>query len=186
MSIFRRKERTELFVDQNESMYRYYELRKLAARTLNPVTVHRAGGGSEYVYIGDDLLRGPVITVRFADHENISFQRDTPDYNCVNRELTREELTEIENDLRYPDLAMKVAFAKHVGLSVPKLKKMLDHTCLENVCPDPFNYPNTLKELVVTGPAIQKIADSGITTRLPVKQERWQEEDYSGVGMSLR
>jgi hypothetical protein len=74
------------------------KLRVIAASKLLIFHSPDAGNGSHYVTLDER------IKIRFADHENTSAYHATPDYNCVNRELTAEEFTEIERMLGYPAL----------------------------------------------------------------------------------
>ena len=150
---------------------RYLELRQIAANKLLTFHSHDAGKGSRYVTIGR-------LKIRFADHENTSPHHDQPDYNCVDRELTKNKLREI-NRLTYPTLCRKTAFAMHVGLTIQKLKKLLDDSCYEQVCENP-DYPNTYTQYVKVADALAKISAAGITVRIPIAQERWTEEDYCG------
>jgi hypothetical protein len=147
-------------------------LRLIAAEKLQLFTRHMAGGGSEYVYIGENMK------IRFADHANVSSKHDIPDYNCVNRELTDEELTKVRTTTSYPELVKKTALAVHVGCTVPTLKKILTPECYESIVVDPFNYPNTRYEFVRVEAALGRLTAAGLTKRIPVAQETWSEEDY--------
>ena len=149
----------------------YPELRRIAASKLQPFRYHQSGGGSEYVYIGD-------TKIRFADHKNTSRKHTDPDLNIVDSdELTGEQLREIEKATYYPELCQKTAFAKHVGLTVPKLKKLLTSQCYKSVCLDP-EYPNTYTELVIVRVALERVRADGIMAAIPIAQERWSDEDY--------
>jgi hypothetical protein len=149
----------------------HVELRQIAADNLQPFACHSAGGGSEYVYIGD-------FKIRFADHENISSKHDYPDVNCVDRNLSDAELIGIRAKIGYPEMAKKTALAKYVGLTVPALKKHLTPDCYEQVVVDPINYPNIKYEFVRVTPALDLLTQAGVTKRVPIAQETWSVEDY--------
>jgi len=173
MSITGGTYRAEVFAPKENE--RHIELRRIAATKLQNFTCHVAGHGSEYAFIGD-------VKIRFADHETTSKFHEGPDYNIVKGHLTTEQITEIERGIEYPRIARKLAFAKHVGLTVPKLKKLLTTDCYEDVCLDPMNYPNTMTQFVVVKKAFAVLKAAGITSRIPVAQERWTAEDYAGPG----
>lgn len=134
---------------------------------------HRAGGGSLYITIGD------TFKLRFADHQNTSSKYNEPDFNFVKRTPTEQEVLEIEARIQYPRLCKKTALAKHVGLTVPRLKKLLTPECFKNVCENGA-YPNTLTQYVVVAVALAELEIAGITERIPVLQEIYSQEDYSG------
>jgi hypothetical protein len=113
MTLYKRTCRAERYEPVEESDV-YDRIRHAAALKLCQYSEQGAGGGSSYIEVGD-------IKIRFANHENTSWQHDQPDYNCINRHLTDAEADEIVNRLRYPKLAKKTAFAMHVGLTCPKL-----------------------------------------------------------------
>lgn len=152
-------------------------LRYAAACKLCVWHEHQAGGGSFYVTIGD------LLKLRFADHENISANHTAPDFNFVNRTPTEQNLQEIVDEIHYAELCKKTAFAMHVGLTVPKLKKLLKPECLEDVCEDE-DYPNTLTQYVVVATAFETLEAVGITERIPVRQELYSDEDYGGEDYS--
>src|SRR5437667_7602871 len=152
----------------------FERLRYAAACKLCMWHEHQAGGGSSYVTIGGSLK------LRFADHENTSAQYKEPDFNFVNRTPTEQELQEIVDRIQYPRLCKKTAFAMHVGLTVPRLKKLLKLECFEDVCENEA-YPNTFTEYVVVATAFETLETVGITERIPVWQELYSVEDYSGL-----
>jgi hypothetical protein len=100
-------------------------------------------------------------------------------------DLPEEQMRNVQRSVEYPELVKKSVLALHVGLSVPKLKKLLTPDCYESVVVDPENYPNTEYEFVRLRPALDQLAAAGIETRLPVAQETWSEEDYSGPFSSM-
>jgi hypothetical protein len=165
---------SQIFVESERGEERHLEFRALAASKLNTFSCHVAGGGSEYVDIGG-------VKIRWADHENTSAFHMGPDFNLTTgAELTPAELAEIAAGIQYPRLCKKTAFAMHLGLTVPKLKKLLPSFCYENVCEGPLNYPNTFVQYVIARAAFAELDKLGIVARVPVMQERWTEEDYSG------
>jgi hypothetical protein len=179
MSVQRDHERARIFCESEITGQRFAALRKLAAEHLQRFFFHHAGGGSEYIEIGD-------LKIRFADHENTSRWRDAPDVNIVGQDdLPEEQMRNVQRSVEYPELVKKSVLALHVGLSVPKLKKLLTPDCYESVVVDPENYPNTEYEFVRLRPALDQLAAAGIETRLPVAQETWSEEDYSGPFSSM-
>lgn len=156
----------------------YERLRHAAASKLLTWHEHSAGKGSLYITIGETLK------LRFADHENTSSQHDEPDFNFVNRYPAEEDFEEIVNRIQYPRICKKTTFAMHVGLTAPKLKKLLppdQHTeCYEDVCENDYYY-NTATQYVVVNAALAALRDQGIMDRIPVRQESLSEEDYSGA-----
>jgi hypothetical protein len=154
----------------------YDKLRFFAASKLCQFRYHEAGKGSRYIFIGDD---DDWIKIRFADHENTSSQHEEPDYNFVNDGPSEDDLREIEARVTYPFSCKKVAFAKHVGLSVPKLKKLLYPECYTEICEN-RDYPNTFTEVVQISEALNCLDSHGIKTRIPIMQETESMETYSG------
>jgi hypothetical protein len=173
MSLMGRTYKAAEFDAEAAARQRHPELRRIAASKLATFHSHEAGKGSHYVTLGDS------VKVRFADHENTSTFHERPDYNCVRRKLTPEEIAEIKERVLHPVLCKKAAFAKHVGMTVPALKKLLDASCYEDVCENP-EYPNTFTQYVRVTEALKCVDAAGITTRVPVAQERWTVEDYAG------
>jgi hypothetical protein len=151
----------------------YERLRHAAANKLCTWHEHTAGHGSKYITIADSL------SIRLADHENTSAFRPSPDFNIVNRHVSEEEFQQIVQRIDYPTLCKKTAFAMHVGLTVPKLKKLLRADCYEDVCENEA-YLNTFTQYVRVAPALEALERAGITKRIPVRQERISAEDYAG------
>lgn len=174
MSRYYSRLRAELFDRASaEAANEYHiELREIAASKLCHFTRHLAGGGSEYVSVGD-------LEIRFADHSNWSVYRDRPDYNIIHRYLNEKEIEDIRSRVDYPELLKKTVLALAVGLTVPKLKKLLSPDCYESVVLDD-NYPNTKYELVRVQEALATLKKEGIAPKFPVAQEIWSEEDYAG------
>ncbi len=147
-------------------------LRYAAACKLCLWHEHQAGGGSIYISIG-------TLVLRFADHERLSTKHDYPDYNFVNDTPTEAEIEMIVQEIDYPELCRKTALALHVGLTVPRLTRLLTPECFKDVCEDE-NYPNTYTQQVVLATAFLKLAEAGITERIAVSQEIRTYEDYCG------
>ena len=164
--------KAKLFLPREDELY--CRLRAMAAAKLQPIDIHFAGKGSRYVEIGG-------FKIRFSNHEEVSKNHDAPHINCVNRDLTEEEYQRIEASLEYPRLIKKTVFAKAFGFTVPGLKKLLNADCYENVCENEY-YSNTFTQYVRFGPAIEAIKKAGKlpAKHLPIAQETWTEEDYSG------
>ncbi len=151
----------------------FERLRYAAACKLCSWHEHRAGGGSCYITVAESLK------LRFSNHENTSAQYREPDFNFVNRDPTEHELREIIKRIQYPRLCKKAAFAIHIGLTVPKLTKLLNPGCYEDVYEN-LEYPYTLTKYVVVATALETVDAAGVSERIPVRQERCSEEDYSG------
>lgn len=172
--IHRQKAKARVFCwDPDQEITCLERLRHAAACKLCTWHQHEAGGGSYYITIGGSLV------LRFADHENISRQHSYPDYNFVNEDPTDEVCDRIVQRIDYPELCKKTAFASHVGLTVPRLKRLLTPECYRDVCENE-DYPKTLTQHVVIATAFQKLAEVGITERIPVSQELHTFEDYCG------
>jgi hypothetical protein len=77
---------------------------------------------------------GNYLKLRFAAHPNTSVKHGEPDFNFVSRAPTYAEFQEIESRMQTATLCKKTAFSKHIGLTVPKLKKLLTPECFEDVC----------------------------------------------------
>ena len=175
MSVIRTRAKAEEWVS-GEPETTCDKLRFIAASKLCQFRYHSAGKGSQYIFIGDD---DDWIKIRFADHENTSSQHEEPDYNFVNDNPSDDDLREIEARVTYPFSCKKVAFAKHVGLSVPKLKKLLHPECYTEICEN-RDYPNTYTEVVRIAEALTCLDSHGIQNRIPIMQETESEETYSG------
>src|ERR1700728_1980823 len=63
VTLHRTASRAEVFL-RNDTK-RFADLRQIAAEKLLPFSFHQAGGGSEYIVLGD-------LKIRFADHEHES------------------------------------------------------------------------------------------------------------------
>lgn len=172
--IHQNKAKAEVFAwEKGRETDIYERLRHAAACKLCSWHEHSAGGGSRYVTIGDSLK------LRFADHDATSARHTTPDFSFVNRLPTEEEFQEIVSRIDYPRLCKKTPFAMHVGLTVPKLKKLLTPECFEDVCEN-TDYPNTFTQYVLVATALVALEGAGITDRIPVRQQLYSDEDYNG------
>jgi hypothetical protein len=163
-------------------------LRHECALHIQPFSRHWAGSGSFYIYAGD-------VKIRIADHSNVSEYRDEPDFNILSvqkgvsiaeafnewAKRDPEEFGRLLNMLDYPRTAKKGVFAKHVGLTVPKLKKALgDHPeCFDEICENDA-YPNTFTEVIDCFFALEVLEEAGMTERLPIYFGQDTEEDYDG------
>lgn len=151
-------------------------VRELAAHKLQPFHRHFAGGGSEYWTVDG-------IKIRFADHENQSSWHRTASYSFSDYgDITDEVIKELAKKIDYPETCKKTAFAMHVGLTVPKLKKILDaadEECYDEICEND-EYPNTLTEVVLVAEALAALDAAGITVRHPIEQFSVSDEDYCG------
>lgn len=148
-------------------------IREACALHLQPYSTHCAGGGSYYIYAGD-------VKIRFADHDETSRLYDPPDFNLVNEGLDDETTEDIIGMIDYPELAKKTVVAKHLGITVPKLRKLLEPyaaLCYEDVCENEA-YPNTYTQYVVVEEALRVASESGIPTRVPIECGVATFEDY--------
>jgi hypothetical protein len=163
--------KTELYSFANNPNI-YEKLKYYAYSKLLTYKIHKAGKGSVYIYVGE-------LKIRFADHENTSIHHDEPDFNIVRRGLTEEELKEIVEKLEYPELSKQKAFALHVRLTIPKLKKLLPADCFEQVILDEY-YFNTYTTMIKVKESLAILESMGINDRLPVRQQTNSYEDYAG------
>lgn len=170
----REKVKAKLYERKHEQESDILEpLRYAAACKLCTWHEHAAGGGSQYITIGKSLV------LRFADHENVSREHSYPDHNFVNEVPTAEDIAMIVQQIVYPELCRKTSFALHVGLTVPRLKRLLTPECFRDVCEND-RYPNTSTQQIVCAIAFQVLVDAGVTARIPVSQELQTFEDYCG------
>jgi hypothetical protein len=163
-------------------------LKHECAAHIQPFSTHRAGGGSLYIYAGD-------VKIRIANHSNTSKYREDPDYNIVSE---NEDISPVEDfgdwakahpedydgmlcRIDYPETVKKTIFAKHLGLTVPKLKILLKDTadCFDEICENEA-YPNTYTEVVVCEEALKIATDAGITMRVPIRFGVSSFEDWNG------
>jgi hypothetical protein len=73
---------------------------------------------------GSHFVKVAGLTIHIADHEGIecSFQRD---FDVVNGEALEDNEKHIMRMIDYPRLCKKTVIAKHLGLTIPKLKELL-------------------------------------------------------------
>jgi hypothetical protein len=157
------------------------QLRFAAACKLCKWQEHTAGGGSFYITVGGGLEEDDFgLKLRFGDHENTSAQHDEPNFNFVGSNIDSQSVKKIIKMIAYPRLSKITAFAMHVGLTVPKLKKLLTEECYESICENEFAYPNTFTRFVIVAPALDLLEKAGVTSRFAVRQEGVSMEDYAG------
>lgn len=175
-----KKAKAEVFQWTEPKSDPWERLRLAAASKLCVWHEHLAGGGSHYITIGElGAYDKGFLKLRFADHANTSWQHGPPDFNFVNRHPTDQEVIKIGDQIQYPRLCKKTAFAMHVGLTVPKLKKLLTPDCYDDLCENEA-YPNTYTQYVVIATALNAVEAAGVTERIPIRQELYSMEDYNG------
>jgi hypothetical protein len=164
---------TSLYTRESDKEPDSYEiLRFYAASKLLPYSEHVAGKGSVYIKIGN-------LLIRLADHENTSVNHRNPDFNIMKRGLREEDLTKIAERLTYPMHCKPKAFAMHVGLTIPGLKKTLPPHCFERMVLHE-HYFNTFTTLVRVNESLKQLGLLGFNQRSPVRQESESYEDYAG------
>jgi hypothetical protein len=162
---------TEKYIYKGEKDI-YEQLRYFAASKLNVYAEHQAGKGSYYITIGD-------LKVRFSNHENTSKSYENPDINVVNRNITYDEIEEIKQRIHYPSFSKQRVFGMHVGLTIPKLKKILPNDCFREIAENPM-YPNTFTTFIVVDKSLSFLEEIGIVNRIPIRQETYSIEDFDG------
>jgi hypothetical protein len=148
------------------------QLQLLSANMLQVYSEHYAGKGSKYIHIGN-------FKIRIANHLNTSKSHESPDLNIVGRKLNQEDYLAIKEKINYPDYCKQGVFSKHVGLSIPKLKKLLPESCFEDVVENDFYY-NTKTKMIKTLQALDILTELGFNERIPISQEITSIEDYCG------
>lgn len=144
----------------------FERLRDIAASKLCTYHEHVAASGSVYITIDD------WPTLRFADHETTSPRHRSPDFDFVRRAPTEDEFNEIADLVDYPNWCKKTPFARHVGLTVPKMKSLLTPDCYKTLVEDGYYFGTFRKiEVVVVATALETLRQAGITKRIPVPQE---------------
>ena len=103
----------------NISIGKVGKLEFIASKKLQTIEIHHSASGSEYITIAEK------IKIRIANHEQISSKHDKPDYNLVNKGISLDIIREIEEKIDYPELVSQQVFSWHVGVTIPKLKKVL-------------------------------------------------------------
>lgn len=151
----------------------YEKLRECAANKLITYKEHQAGKGSCYITLND-------IKIRIADHENTSKRFSIPQYNIVKREISMQEVQEIDAKLNYPIWCKQKIFALHVNCTVPMLKKNLPEDFYEDIIESEF-YPNTYTKVIKVKKALNYLSKLGFNDRIPVRQEIYSNENYYGI-----
>jgi hypothetical protein len=157
----------------NISIGKVGKLEFIASKKLQTIEIHHSASGSEYITIAEK------IKIRIANHEQISSKHDKPDYNLVNKGISLDIIREIEEKIDYPELVSQQVFSWHVGVTIPKLKKVLSAECYEDVCENP-NYPNTFRKCIKTKMALKEIKAIGYNETIPVLMKILSFEDYNG------
>jgi len=149
----------------------FERLKYAAACKLCTYEEHEAATGSVYVTIDNSLQ------LRFADHEAPRSKLSVSDfvvYDFVNRDPTEEELQDILDLIDYPHTCKKTILAMHVGLTVPRLKKLLTPHCY-NVVNEVGNFYGRTRqvEVVAVREALDLLQQAGIRERKPIRQETY-------------
>lgn len=123
----------------------FYERLKLAAAAkLQPLHEHQEGS-SYHIWVAG-------MTIKIAE------------------DIHEEQQKRLIGLIDYPRLCAKATFAKHLGLTLPQLKKLLDGWGYEHVCKDPM-YPNRYTQMVIVKTALLCAERDGIMARIPIPQE---------------
>ena len=146
------------------------KLRFIAATRLQEFNYHKAGKESTYLYIGD-------FTIRIANHEITSPKYSEPDINVVKRKLNYDDVKFIEERLDFPDYCKQKVFSMYVGLTIPKLKKVLPETCYERILTNEY-YFNTYPNVIKVKMALEYLESQNLVERSPVRQETISYEHY--------
>jgi hypothetical protein len=148
------------------------KLRFIAANRLQEFHYHRAGKGSTYIYIGG-------FKILMSDHENTSSKYSEPDINVVKRKLNHDDVKIVEEKIDFPDYCKQKVFSMYVGLTIPKLKKLLPETCYEKILENEY-YCNTYTNVIKVKPALEYLESQNLVERTPIRQETESYEDYAG------
>ena len=157
------KERSKIEVHEGTGLENFYErLRFTAATKLQPWDEIQPAKGSHYVKVAG-------LRIHIADREGIesSFQRD---FDVVNTEAIEDSENRIVRMIDYPRLCKKTIIAKHLGLTTPKLKKLLGEWGYEHVRTDEYR-PEAYLQMVIVKTALLCAERKGINARIPVRQE---------------
>ena len=79
----------------------------------------------------------------------------------------------------YPGYCKQSVFSKHVGITIPKLKKLLPEFCYEEVVVND-QYYNTKTKMKRPLKALDILAKLGYNERIPVSQGITSVEDFCG------
>jgi hypothetical protein len=137
----------------------FYERLKLAAAArLRPWHEHQEGS-SYHIWVAG-------MTVNMEDMSGAS---------------RHEEQKRLVGLIDYPQLCAKATLAKHLGLTLPQLNKVLDGWGYEHVCKDRM-YPNKYTEMVIVKTALICAEREGVMARIPIPQESACER-YENIWM---
>lgn len=148
------------------------KLKILVATKLQDYWEHTAASRSKYINIGD-------FKIRIANHENTSKKYAQPNLNVVKRKLNKEDYNFIESKITYPEWVKQKVFADFVGLTIPKVKKLIPDECFTMVVLD-YCYPNTFTKVVLVEPALKMLEEIGHKDKFPTRYEYYTFEDYNG------
>jgi hypothetical protein len=168
MSYF--KERFKIEVHDGTGLESIYgRLRFTAATKLQPWDEIQPVKGSHYVKVAG-------LIVHIADHEGIecSLRRD---FDVVNGEAVEDKEQRIVRMIDYPRLCKKTAIAKHLGVTIPKLKELLGEWGYEHVRTDE-DRPGAYLQMVIVKTALLCAERKGINARIPVRQESITDKNW--------
>jgi hypothetical protein len=140
----------------------YGRLRFAAATKLQPWDETRPARGSHYVKVAG-------LIVHIADREGIECSLQN-DFDFVNGDAVEDKEKRIVRMIDYPRLCKKTAVAKHLGLTIPKLKELLGEWGYEHVRTD-GDHPGAYLQMVIVKTALLCAERKGINARIPVRQE---------------
>jgi hypothetical protein len=106
-------------------------------------------------------------TISIAEDASASHDAN---FQMVARNTNEEQQKKLVGLIDYPRLCAKAIVAKHLGLTLPQLKKLLDGWGYEHVCKDRM-YPNRYTQMVIVKTALLCAERNGIVARIPVQQE---------------
>lgn len=161
MSYF--KERFKIGVHDGTGLDTLYgRLRFTAATKLQPWDEIQPAKGSHYVKVAG-------LTIHIADQEGIECSLPT-DFDVFNGGAVESNEHRIVRMIHYPRLCKKTAIAKHLGLTIPKLKELLGERGYEHVRTDE-DRPEAYLQMVIVKTALLCAERKGINARIPVRQE---------------
>jgi hypothetical protein len=148
----------------------YKRLKLAAAAKLRPWHEHQEGS-SYHIWVAG-------MTINVAEDVSASLDADV---QIVGRNIPEEQQMKLIGRIDYPRLCAKLTLAKHLGLTLPQLKKLLDGYGYEHVCKD-RTYPNKYTEMVIVKTALLSAERKGIMARIPIPQESACER-YENIWM---
>lgn len=137
----------------------YERLKSAAAAKLQPWHEHQEGS-SYHVWVA-----GMIISIA----EDAPASGDA-DIRIIARNTNEEQQKRLIGLIDYPRLCLKATVARHLGLTIPQLKKLLDGWGYEHVCNDKM-YPNNYTQMVIVKTALLCAERNGVLARIPVRQE---------------